>query len=61
MTKSGNSSKITREDSQKAKDDLGKQISIDSVGRYKFLLGQTDLFSHFIKSKGIPLHYPREL
>ena len=25
----------------------------DTVGRYKFLLGQTDLFAHFIKTKGL--------
>lgn len=32
---------------------MEKQKIKDAVGRYKFLLGQTDLFAHFIKSKGL--------
>lgn len=36
-----------------AKDDLEEQKVKDTVDRYKFLLGQTDLFAHFIKSKGL--------
>ena len=43
---------MTREDSHQAKESLEKQIVKDTVGRYKFLLGQTDLFAHFIRSKG---------
>ncbi|KAI3631523.1 hypothetical protein MIR68_010406 [Amoeboaphelidium protococcarum] len=36
-----------------AKQDLEKQKVKDTVDRYNFLLGQTSLFSHFIKSKGL--------
>lgn len=31
---------------------LEKDKAQDTVDRYKFLLGQTELFSHFINSKG---------
>lgn len=41
-----------KEELAQAKDDLEKQKLKDTVGRYKFLLGQTNLFSHFIRSKG---------
>lgn len=36
-----------------AKEQLNQQKIVDTLGRYKYLLGQTDLFAHFIKAKGL--------
>lgn len=33
--------------------ELNEQKVADTLGRYKFLLGQTELFAHFMKSKGL--------
>jgi hypothetical protein len=35
-----------------ARNDLEEQKIRDTVDRYQFLLGQTDLFAHFIRAKG---------
>lgn len=51
-----------RTDRQRDRDDinsnhsrLNSAKSADSAKRFAFLLGQTDLFKHFIDLKGIPL------
>lgn len=41
-----------KEELSDARDALDKQKIKDTLDRYKFLLGQTDLFAHFIRSKG---------
>ncbi len=45
--------KQSKEDFVEAKKVLDKQKMQDTVDRYKFLLGQTELFSHFIQKKGL--------
>jgi hypothetical protein len=32
--------------------ELTRQRAMDTIDRYKFLLGQSELFSHFIRAKG---------
>ena len=49
----GNKFKFDKVGAQKAKDKLENQKVKDTLDRYKFLLGQSELFSHFIKAKGI--------
>eukprot|EP00158_Paraphelidium_tribonemae_P009536 Partr_v1_DN28893_c0_g1_i2_m34219 putative SWI SNF related, matrix associated, actin dependent regulator of chromatin, subfamily a, member len=45
--------KFDKEAAQHARDDLEEQKVKDTVDRYRFLLGQSDLFAHFITSKGL--------
>lgn len=34
------------------REELTRQRALDTIDRYKFLLGQSELFSHFIRAKG---------
>ena len=49
-TKAGH---YTRAELDEARREMEQQKLSDTVDRYKFLLGQTELFAHFISAKGL--------